>query len=162
VVQSGTVFDNAPTLLEARAFSIPTIMVSGQGHAAFGFTTAGASFRIDAATNGRLAGDPLGTTQMVALYTASSTAYNPPGDPGGAGGRRWGDYSYTSLDPNDDMTIWTVQQYCNGTNTYGCRVAQLLAPPPAKPAICQYHCGRRPEIDRCCDYGKLDQRFWLL
>ena len=32
------------------------------------------------------------------------------------------------------MTMWTIQQYCNGTNTYGCRVAKLLAPPPATPA----------------------------
>ncbi len=69
VVQSGTVFDSAPTLVTARAFSVPSIMVSGQGHAALGFTTAGAPFRIDAAANGRLAGDSLGTTQAVdALY----------------------------------------------------------------------------------------------
>ena len=132
-MQSGTIFDSAATLAAARAFSIPSVMVSGQGHAALGFTTAGSPFRIDAATNGRLAGDTLGTTGTVALYTASSTAYNPPGDPGGGAGRRWGDYSFTSLDPLDDMTMWTVQEYCNATNTYGARVAQLLAPPPATP-----------------------------
>ena len=135
IVQSGTIFDTAATLAAARTYSIPSVMVSGQGHAAFGFTTAGAPFRIDAATNGRLAGDALGTTQAVALYTASSTAYNPPADPGGAGGRRWGDYSFTSLDPLDDMTMWTVQEYCNATNTYGARVAKLLAPPPATPSL---------------------------
>ena len=133
VVQSGTIFDNAATLAASRQFSIPSVIVSGQGHAALGFTTTGSPFRIDAATNGRLIGDALGTTQAVALYTSSSTAYNPPGDPGGAGGRRWGDYSFTSLDPLDDMTIWTIQEYCNGTNTYGARVAKLLAPPPATP-----------------------------
>jgi hypothetical protein len=130
IVQSGTIFDTAATQAAANAYSIPSVMVSGQGHAAFGFTRAGAAFRIDAATNGRLSGATLGTTGAVALYTASATAYNPPGDPGGAGGRRWGDYSYTSLDPLDDMTMWTVQEYCDGTNTYGSRVAQLLAPPP--------------------------------
>lgn len=133
VVQSGTVFDSTPTLGKARDFSIPTIMVSGQGHAVLGFTTAGTPFRIDSATCGRLASDPPGTTQSVTLLTASATAYNPPSDPGGPGGRRWGDYSLTTLDPVDDMTIWTVQEYCNGTNTYGCRVTQLLAPPPATP-----------------------------
>ena len=71
------------------------------------------------------------------MYTASSTAYNPVGDPGNnppGSPRRWGDYSFTCLDPLDDMTMWTVQQYCNGTNTYGLRVAKLLAPPPATPA----------------------------
>ncbi|HKB68578.1 MAG TPA: DUF4214 domain-containing protein [Pyrinomonadaceae bacterium] len=130
VVQSGTIFDTAATQAAANAYSIPSVMVSGQGHAAFGYTRAGPAFRIDAATNGRLSGDTVGTTGAVALYTASSTAYNPPGDPGGAGGRRWGDYSYTSLDPLDNMTMWTVQEYCNGTNTYGSRVAQLRAPAP--------------------------------
>ena len=66
-------------------------------------------------------------------YTASASAYNPSGDPGGPAGRRWGDYSFTSVDPNDDMTMWTIQEYVNGTNTYGVRVAKLLAPPPATP-----------------------------
>ncbi len=134
VVQSGTIFDSAATRAAARQYSIPSVVVSGQGHAALGYTTAGTPNRIDAATNGRLAGDPLGTLQAITIYTTSSTAYNPTGDPGGTGGRRWGDYSFMSLDPIDDMTIWSVQEYCNGTNTYGCRVAKLLAPAPATPA----------------------------
>lgn len=135
LVQSGTVFDNAATRAAARQYWIPSITVSGQGHAAIGASTAGTPFRIDAFTIGRLAGDTLGTMSgspgALAGYSASSTAYNPASDPGGASGRRWGDYSFTSLDPLDDMTIWTVQEYCNGTNTYGARVAQLKAPPPA-------------------------------
>ncbi len=32
------------------------------------------------------------------------------------------------------MTMWTVQEFCDNTNSYGVRVAQLLAPPPATPA----------------------------
>jgi hypothetical protein len=132
LVQSGTVFDSAPTVAAARQYWIPSVMVSGQGHAAFGYSTAGTNFHIDAATNGRLAGDALGSSGSVAIFTASSTAYNPPADPGPM--RRWGDYSFTSLDPNDDMTIWTVQEFCDGTNTYGIEVAKLLAPPPASPA----------------------------
>ncbi len=135
LVQSGTVFDTAATLATARQYWIPSITVNGQGHAAIGASTAGTNFRIDAMTTGRLVGDTLGTLRnspgSIAGYTTSTFAYNPPGDPGGASGRRWGDYSFTSLDPLDDMTIWTIQQYNNGTNTYGTRVAQLLAPPPA-------------------------------
>ncbi|MCB0304982.1 MAG: T9SS type A sorting domain-containing protein [Calditrichaeota bacterium] len=30
--------------------------------------------------------------------------------------------------------MWTIQQYCNGTNTYGVRAVKLIAPPPATPA----------------------------
>jgi hypothetical protein len=135
VNQSGTIFDSATTRAAARQFIIPSVMVSGQGHAALGYTTAGNNFRINAATNGRFVGDTLGTTGAVNIYTASSTAYNPAGDPGGNGGRRWGDYSFTTLDPKDDMTMWTVQQYCNGTNTYGEQVVKLLAPPPPAAAV---------------------------
>lgn len=131
ITQSGTIFDTAATRAAARQFSFPTVTVSGQGHAAFGYSTAGAPFRVDAATNGRLAADTLGTSGAVALYTASSTAYNPPGDPGP--NRRWGDYSFTSLDPKDDMTMWTIQEYCNGTNTYNTRLVKLIAPGPPTP-----------------------------
>jgi hypothetical protein len=134
VVQSGTVFDSAAS--NPKSFWIPSILVSGQGHVAMGFSTAGAANRINATTVGRLSGDTLGTMQTPLDYTASSTDYNPPGDPGGSGGRRWGDYTYTSLDPNDDMTMWTIQEFCDATNSYGVRVVKLIAPPPATPVSC--------------------------
>ena len=66
-------------------------------------------------------------------YTNSTTAYNPASDPGGTNGRRWGDYSFAFLDPNDDMTMWTAQEFCDATNSWGVRVVQLLAPPPVTP-----------------------------
>lgn len=134
LTQSGTVFDAAAT--NPRWYSIPTMMVSGQGHAVFSLTTGGLNDRANAATTVRLATDALGTTQPPVLTTASSTAYNPTGNPGGAGGRRWGDYSYVSLDPQDDMSMWMVHQFCNATNTYGVNVTKVLAPLPATPASC--------------------------
>ncbi len=132
VNQSGTIFDSAVS--NPKFYWNSAAMISGQGHTAFGFSVAGSNDRINAGTNGRLAGDTLGTQGAVSLYTSSSTAYNPTGDSGGPLGRRWGDYSFTSLDPNDDMTMWTVQEYSDGTNTWGTQVAKLLAPPPATPA----------------------------
>jgi hypothetical protein len=148
VVQSGTLFDNNATNdANQRNYWIPSIMVSGQGHAALGCSIAGTNERINAFTTGRLVGDTLGALRdgpggaALPGYTATATAYNPPGDPGGPS-RRWGDYSYTSLDPKDDMTMWTIQEYCNGTNTYGVRAVKLIAPPPpptntANPAAIQ-------------------------
>jgi hypothetical protein len=140
VVQSGTLYDNTtPNNSSQRNYWIPSVMVSGQGHVALGCSIAGSSERVNAFTTGRLAGDTLGTLRdgpggtTLAGYTISSFAYNPPSDPGGTNGRRWGDYSLTSLDPLDDMTMWTVQEYVNGTNSYGVRVAKLTAPAP--PAI---------------------------
>jgi hypothetical protein len=148
VLQSGTLFDNNATNdANQRNYWIPSILVSGQGHAALGCSIAGTNERVNAFTTGRLVADTLGTLRdgpggaAIPGYTASATAYNPPGDPGGPS-RRWGDYSNTSLDPKDDMTMWTIQEYCNGTNTYGARVVKLIAPPPpptntANPAAIQ-------------------------
>ncbi|MEP6919454.1 MAG: hypothetical protein ABJC89_27680, partial [Acidobacteriota bacterium] len=132
VNQTGTIFDTAATVAGARQYWMPSITVSGQGHAAVGFSTAGTPFRADAGTAGRIAGDALSTIGPVALFTSSVSGYNPPGDPGPP--RRWGDQSFTSVDPNDDMTLWTIQQFADATNSYGVRVAKLVAPPPATPA----------------------------
>ena len=137
LVQSGTVFDSTATASNPKSYWIPSLMVSGQGHVAMGFSTAGANNYINAATCGRLATDAAGTMQTpVVEYTTSSTAYNPTGDTGSSSGRRWGDFSYTSLDPNDDMTMWTIQEYCDSKDSYALRVAKLIAPPPATPASC--------------------------
>lgn len=124
VVQSGTIYD--PTAVSPVSYWIPTVMVSGQGHAAFIFSSSGINARVNESTNGRLSGGSLGTTQSVINVTTSSTAYNVEA----VDGQRWGDYSYVSLDPDDDMTMWGVMGYCNATNSYGVRVAKLLAPPP--------------------------------
>jgi hypothetical protein len=129
VVQSGTLFD--PAASNPLFYWIPSIAVSGQGHAAIGTSTAGVNARVNASTAGRLAGDPAGTLQSPLQFTSSSTAYNPAADPGPP--RRWGDYSYTSVDPDDDMTMWTIQEYCNATDSYGVRVVELVAPAPATP-----------------------------
>ncbi len=137
LVQSGTVYDpTAPNDGTKRYYWMPSVMVSGQGHVAMGFSTAGDSEFANGGTVGRLASDPAGTMQTPILYTASTTAYNPPSDTGGVSGRRWGDYSYTVVDPDDDMTMWTAQEFCNATNSYGVRVLKLLAPPPATPISC--------------------------
>src|SRR5262249_47723500 len=136
IVQTGTVFTSTATnLTTERHYFVPSIIVSGQGHAAMGFCTAGTTGRITSAPVGRLATDPLGTMQSPVLLTASATAYNPAGDNGASRGkRRWGDYSIMALDPLDDMSMWTVSMYCDTTNSYGVRVARLVAPAPAAPS----------------------------
>src|SRR5262249_42954356 len=136
-------YDNtAPNNTSQRSYWMPTITLSGQGHSVLGCSISGVNEHVNAFVTGRLASDPLGTLRAgpggtsLPGYTSSSTAYNPPGaTPGvGQGPRRWGDYSATSVDPNDDMTMWTIQEYCNGPNTYGVRAVQLIAPPPAAPS----------------------------
>ncbi len=66
-------------------------------------------------------------------YGTTTSNYNPPADPGGAAGRRWGDYSFTVVDPIDDMSVWTIQEYNQASNSYAVRVGCLTAPLPATP-----------------------------
>ena len=138
VTQSGTLFDATGTnTTTALNYWMGTVMVSGQGHAALGCSSAGPNDYINAVATQRLATDAHGTLQAPVTYTASTTAYNPSGDSGPPGPRRWGDYSMTSIDPSDDMTMWTIQEFCSSTDSYAVRVLQIKAPPPATPASCQ-------------------------
>src|SRR4029079_15076513 len=110
LVQSGTVFDNAATRAAARQYWIPTVVVTGQGHAVLGASMAGTPVGATPVYVGRLSGDTLGTmtgppTVAAVSYGTTTANYNPPSDPGGASGRRWGDYSYTSVDPLPRVTV---------------------------------------------------------
>jgi hypothetical protein len=136
IVQSGVVFQpSASNTTDQRCYWMGTVMVSGQGHVAMGFSVAGALEHVNAGTVGRLVNDPPGTMRTPVLYTASAAAYNPL-DINNNPINRWGDYSYTSLDPGDDMTMWTIQEFCNATDSYGVQVLKLLAPAPATPSTC--------------------------
>jgi subtilase family serine protease len=128
VNQSGTLFDAASS--NPLGFWIPSVAMSGQGHMALGSSRAGVNNRAEIVVAGRLTTDTLGTIQAPTLAQLSSTAYNV----GSPIPQRWGDYSQVVVDPNDDMTMWTFQEYCNATNSWGLRVIELLAPPPASPA----------------------------
>ncbi|HEX4963208.1 MAG TPA: DUF11 domain-containing protein [Thermoanaerobaculia bacterium] len=138
LVQSGTVFDNAATAAAARQYWIPSVVVTGQGHAVLGVTMAGTPAGATPVYVGRLAGDALGTmtgppTVAAVTFGTTTANYNPPSDPGGASGRRWGDYSFTVVDPIDDMSVCTIQEYNQASNSYAVRVGCLAAPPPATP-----------------------------
>src|SRR5262249_58690142 len=54
--QSGTLFD--PSAVNPRFYWIPSIALSGQGHAALSTSVAGAARHVDAATAGRPADGP--------------------------------------------------------------------------------------------------------
>jgi hypothetical protein len=68
--------------------------------------------------------------EAATVYQTTSSTYNLSET---TSPHRWGDYSYTSLDPSDDMTMWTIQEFTNATNSWGVEVVKLLAPPPATP-----------------------------
>jgi hypothetical protein len=128
VVQSGTLFDNAAS--SPLSYWIPTAAMSGQGHLAVACSRAGAGAWAGAATAGRLSTDVPGLTQAPTIIVNGGGSYTVTG---GDTRNRWGDYSATMVDPLDDQTLWTVQEYVTSTNAWGLRVAKLLAPPPVTP-----------------------------
>jgi hypothetical protein len=137
LTQSGTIFDAAAS--GANGFWINTIAANGQGHAAIGQSWAGPSIPASMAVFSRQSNDPLG--QMSNGQGLLGIAgYNI--QQGGTAPQRWGDFSQVVVDPTDDMTLWTFQEYCNSANnvffngrgSWGVRVIKLQAPAPATPA----------------------------
>jgi uncharacterized repeat protein (TIGR01451 family) len=135
LLQAGTLFDSATT--NPRSYWIPSVNMSGQGHMALGTTHASVNDYAGVAVAGRLAGDPAGATAAptiaqpgLAAYDDIITAFL------GLPAQRWGDYSQTLVDPNDDMTFWTFQEYSDAGDFggWGVRATQLRAPPPATPS----------------------------
>jgi hypothetical protein len=89
-------------------------MVNGAGHMVIGFSGSKSTEHIGAFYSGCKAD---GTTVAKPILIQAGTAYSAPGAPNGimnppANGR-WGDYSYTTLDPMDQtgLTFWTIQEY---------------------------------------------------
>jgi hypothetical protein len=135
--QSGTVFD---TSYNQSFYWVPSLTVSGQGHTVIGFNAAGDKDYISAAFAGRASSDSLNTTRPPVFFKNDSVAYTPANNPVNLPfGRAWGRYSFTSLDPEDNMTFWTIQEYPSNTDAdndhvmdgYGIVVARINAPPPA-------------------------------
>lgn len=127
LVQSGTLFDaSASTPL---SYWIPSVAMSGQGHMSIGTSRANRTTSAGVAVAGRFSDDASGTLQTPTTAQTGAGDYTVGTNP-----RRWGDYSQTVVDPNDNQTIWTFQEYVNATNSWGVRVVELQAPPPATPS----------------------------
>jgi hypothetical protein len=81
-------------------YFFPSLMVNQAGDMAVGFSGSSATNYISAYYTWRLAD---GTTpDAPTLLHSGLNSYS---------GERWGDYSYTCLDPSDRTTFWTVQEY---------------------------------------------------
>lgn len=127
--QSGTLFDSAVS--NPANYWMGSLAMSGQGHMALSSSVAGAAQHAEIAAAGRLSSDTAGVTQSPTVVQTSAFTYNVQPN---ATAQRWGDYSVVSVDPNDDMTFWTVQEYCDANNSYAVQVIQLKAPLPATPS----------------------------
>jgi hypothetical protein len=48
-------------------------------------------------------------------------------------GNRWGDYSATTLDPNDPTHFWTIQEWAGGSTTWAMQISEIIIGPSVIP-----------------------------
>jgi hypothetical protein len=98
----GRIFDPAAT--NAGWYYFPSLAVNCAGDMVTGFSGSSATNYIGCFYSWRLAnGVMLDKPRTIQLGTIADN--NP--------GFRWGDYSATTLDPTDDWSFWTVQEYAS-------------------------------------------------
>ena len=96
-----------------RWFYYPSIAVNKDNVAAIGFS--GSSTAEYVGGYYTLIQPSTGTAETVALLKAGDAPYYKTGqtfgNPGGSTDNRWGDFSATMVDPTDDTSFWTLQEY---------------------------------------------------
>ncbi len=97
-------------------YFFPSVMVNAGGNVVMGFSGSSSEQYAAAYYTGRLANDPPGEMDPPVLFKAGEDTYNLID---GYGRNRWGDYSLCSLDPTNEYTLWTIQEYAHSINSSG-------------------------------------------
>lgn len=108
-VVGGRLQDSLATFTNGRPhYSYPSISVNATGDFLLGFNRFSSSQYAGAGYAMHLAADGVGTLRDTVLYKDGEDYYrkSPPNNR-----NRWGDFSTSQVDPSDDMTLWTVQEY---------------------------------------------------
>ena len=105
-------------------YYFPSVMVNKVGDMVAGFSGSRSNGYIGAFYSYRAAGGT--NANQLRVLQSGKGRFNS---------NRWGDYSYTSLDPIDSLSFWTIQQYAEDDeldNTWGTRGGQIVpsAVPP--------------------------------
>jgi hypothetical protein len=92
--------------------------MNGNGDIGMGYSVSSSTAHPGIAVTGRLAADPAGT-----MPQGETVVYTGAGSQTG-GIERWGDYTTTTVDPTDDCTFWTTNEYlpANGSFNWHTRI----------------------------------------
>ncbi|MBA3721992.1 MAG: hypothetical protein H0W88_06290 [Parachlamydiaceae bacterium] len=102
LADEGTLFSSEPDVSKARFFWLPSIMTNKNGTMFLGANTAGANYFPNASISVRLDKDEPGTLSELKLITHSKTPYNF---------EFWTEYTNLSIDPCDNRSVWSIQQF---------------------------------------------------
>jgi hypothetical protein len=135
VLQAGRISDDSGTGTR-RFFAYPSIAVNKYNDALLGFSRFASNQYAGADYAYRGCGDTQDTFRDQTQYhSGAGPYYKTYGGPS----NRWGDFSGTWVDPSDDTSMWTIQEYAeappspNG-GTWGTWWGGLAAQPQAAPA----------------------------
>jgi hypothetical protein len=116
VLQGGRVED--PTALPTNGgkwYAYSSIAVNSKNDVLFGFSEFGSNQFASAGYTYKDNTDAAGTMRDPVIFKAGEDCYSKDFS---SGRNRWGDFSHTMVDPTDDCSFWTIQEY-----------AKLQAPP---------------------------------
>jgi hypothetical protein len=92
----------------AHSYAYPSISANASGEILLGFTAFSPSGFASAAYAFHAAGDPASSMRDPVILKAGEGPYLKTF---GHERNRWGDYSITQIDPADDTSFWTIQEY---------------------------------------------------
>ncbi|MCI0405970.1 MAG: hypothetical protein L0209_07855 [candidate division Zixibacteria bacterium] len=114
VSQFGRVDDGVPPL---TFYAFPSLAVNKNNDMLLGYSSFSASQFAAGNYSYRASTDPANTLQSDVVLKAGEATYNKTF---GGPANRWGDYSHTVVDPLDDKTLWTIQEYAESpANLWG-------------------------------------------
>jgi uncharacterized protein (TIGR03437 family) len=123
----------------AWMYSYPSIAVNRNNDVLIGFSRFGAGDYASAGFAFRTASDPPNTLEPEAMFKRGEAPYSATG--WSTTSNRWGDYSATLVDPADDLSFWTLQEYAatppsGKDGRFGTWWAKVTAPSVA--STCSY------------------------
>jgi len=119
VVQFGRVEDTTGV----NFYFYPSINVNSSGDALLGFCKSSTATFASAAYAFHAVGDPPNTMQDVFIYKAGLDIYFKTF---GSGRNRWGDYTFTAVDPVNG-SFWNFGQWANFSNRWATTIVNVLA-----------------------------------
>jgi len=99
----------------ANFYAYPTLAVNANNDVMVGYTHFGPGLYPSAGYSTRMASDASNTMEAGTTLKAGEAPYFKDF---GTGDNRWGDYSSTVVDPVDDTSMWTIQEYAGQNNKW--------------------------------------------
>jgi hypothetical protein len=114
-------------------FAFPSIAVNKDDGVLIGYSQFSTNQYVSANYSVRTSFDPLNSMRDSTVYKAGLASYNKTFS---GTDNYWGDYSSTVVDPTDDETLWTLQEYAaSPANTWGTWWAEVQMPSLVVPTI---------------------------